>query len=46
MTVTTRFWRYVVTLLAFAAMVGVGAAAELNPAAVTTNCRSRFPGGR
>ena len=46
MKATTRLWRYVMTLLALAAMSGFGAAAELNPAAVIYKLPERFPGAR
>jgi hypothetical protein len=43
MRVTTRLWRYPMTLLAFAAMMGIGAAAELNPAAVIYKLPDQIP---
>ena len=45
MKVTTRLWRYPMTLLAFAAMVSIGAAAELNPAAVIYKLPDQIPWG-
>jgi hypothetical protein len=45
MKVTTRLWRYPMTLLAFAAMMGIGAAAELNPAAVIYKLPDQIPWG-
>jgi hypothetical protein len=45
MKVTTRPWRYPMTLLAFAAMMGIGAAAELNPAAVIYKLPDQIPWG-
>ena len=45
MKVTTRLWRYPMTLLAFATMVSIGAAAELNPAAVIYKLPDQIPWG-
>ena len=45
MKATTRLWRYVMTLLALAAMSGIGAAAELNPAAVIYKLPEQIPWG-
>ena len=45
MKATTRLWRYVMTLLALAAMSGFGAAAELNPAAVIYKLPEQIPWG-
>jgi hypothetical protein len=45
MKVTTRLWRYPISLLAFAAMMGIGAAAELNPAAVIYKLPDQIPWG-
>ena len=45
MEATTRLWRSVLTLLAFAATVGIGYAAELNPAAVTYKLPEQIPWG-
>ena len=45
MKVTARPWRYPMTLLAFAAMMGIGAAAELNPAAVIYKLPDQIPWG-
>jgi hypothetical protein len=45
MKATTQLWRYVMTLLALAAMSGFGAAAELNPAAVIYKLPEQIPWG-
>ena len=45
MKATTRLWRYVMTLLALAAMSGIGVAAELNPAAVIYKLPEQIPWG-
>ena len=45
MKATTRLWRYPITLLAFAAMVRIGSAAELNPAAVIYKLPDQIPWG-
>jgi hypothetical protein len=45
MKVTTRLWRYPMTLLAFAAMMGIAGAAELNPAAVIYKLPDQIPWG-
>ena len=45
MKATTRLWRYVMTLLALAAMSGFGSAAELNPAAVIYKLPEQIPWG-
>ena len=45
MKVTTRLWRYPMTLLAFTAMMGIGGAAELNPAAVIYKLPDQIPWG-
>jgi len=45
MKATTRVWRYVMTLLALAAMSGIGVAAELNPAAVIYKLPEQIPWG-
>ena len=45
MKATTRLWRYVMTLLALAAMSGFGTAAELNPAAVIYKLPEQIPWG-
>jgi hypothetical protein len=42
---TRSVWRWLVTPLAFAAMLQVGAAAELNPAAVTYKLPDQIPWG-
>ena len=43
MKATDRFWRYLVTPLAFAGMLGISAAAELNPTAVIYKLPDQIP---
>jgi hypothetical protein len=45
MKATNRFWRYILTPLAFAGMLSIGSAAELNPAAVTYKLPDQIPWG-
>ena len=45
MKATNRFWRYLVTPFAFAAMLSAGYAAELNPAAVIYKLPDQIPWG-
>ena len=45
MKATNRLWRYLVTPLALAAMLGVASAAELNPAAVVYKLPDQIPWG-
>lgn len=40
-----RFWQYLVTPFAFAGMLGIGSAAELNPAAVIYKLPDQIPWG-
>jgi hypothetical protein len=40
-----RFWQYLVTPFAFASMLGIGSAAELNPAAVIYKLPDQIPWG-
>ena len=45
MKLATRPWRYLTTLLALTAMTGIGATAELNPAAVIYKLPDQIPWG-
>ena len=45
MKATRRAWRYLVTPLAFAGMLGISSAAELNPAAVIYKLPDQIPWG-
>jgi hypothetical protein len=45
MKLTTRPWRYLMTLLAFAGMLGISSAAELDPAAVIYKLPDQIPWG-
>ena len=45
MKATNRFWRYLVTPLAFAGMLSISSAAELNPAAVIYKLPDQIPWG-
>ncbi|KRR19636.1 hypothetical protein CQ14_17040 [Bradyrhizobium lablabi] len=45
MKLARRPWRYLTTLLALTAMTGIGAAAELNPAAVIYKLPDQIPWG-
>ena len=45
MMATNRFWRHLMTPLAFAGMLGISSAAELNPAAVTYKLPDQIPWG-
>ena len=45
MKATNRFWRTLVTLLAFASLLSVSSAAELNPAAVIYKLPDQIPWG-
>ena len=46
MKAATRSWRYLMTPLVFAGMLGIASAAELNPAAVIYKLPDQFPGAR
>jgi hypothetical protein len=43
MKATNRFWRYLVTPIAFVGMLGISSAAELNPAAVIYKLPDQIP---
>jgi len=45
MKATNRFWRYLATPLVFASMLGIGSAAELNPAALVYKLPDQIPWG-
>jgi hypothetical protein len=45
MKATNRFWRYLVTPIAFVGMLGISSAAELNPAAVIYKLPDQIPWG-
>ena len=45
MRTTKRFWRYILTPLVFAGMLGIGSAAELNPAALVYKLPDQIPWG-
>ena len=46
MKATIRSWRYLITPLVFAGMLGISSAAELNPAAVIYKLPDQIPWGR
>ena len=46
MKATNRAWRYLVTPLAFAGMLSISSAAELNPAAVIYKLPDQIPWAR